>query len=88
MLRSFQNDYIPNPYLSFDVLQCGLGEKKKTQFWVDSIKESMQICDVYRHARTKCMLVSFPDLNVEVLGPSEMVLGDGPLGDRSGECIL
>lgn len=29
MLRSFQNDYIPNPYLSFDVLQCGLGEKKR-----------------------------------------------------------
>lgn len=82
-LQSSQSEHIPNPYLSFDVLQCGL-EKKETQLWVDSIKKSMQTCGMSHHAITKYTLVSFLDLNVEVLGPSEMVLGD----DGSGECTL
>lgn len=68
------------PLMSFSVAL----KKKETQLWVDSIKKSMQTCGMSHHAKTKCTLVSFLDLNVEVLGPSEMVLGD----DGSGECIL
>lgn len=38
----------PNPYLSFDVLQCRLEKKKKreTQLWIDSIEKSTQSCGI------------------------------------------
>lgn len=76
-LQSSQSDHIPNPYFSIDVLQCGLQKKWRPNSWVDSIKKSMQTCGMFHRAITKCTLVSILDLNVEVLGPSEMVLEDG-----------
>lgn len=60
-------------------------KKKETQLWIDSIEKSTQSCGISHCPITEGTLVSFLDLDVEVLDPNEVVLWE--MG-KSGKYIL